>query len=86
MNENKRSEYRRQHGLFHEQHYALKYAFESLEPDLESTNKADLVQQSKKLRHLEKEILRKGKASAEAAALLVHSKKAQAIWCIKEEN
>jgi len=33
-----------------------------------------------------KEILRKDKALAEAAALLVLSKKAQAIWGTKEED
>jgi len=41
-----------------------------------------LAQQRKKLKQLEKEILRKDKALAEAAALLVLSKKAQAIWVL----
>jgi transposase-like protein len=75
MNEAQRSEYCRQHGLYPEQLDAWKAAFESLEPDSEPASKADLAQQRKKLRHLEKEILRKDKALAEAAALLVLSKK-----------
>jgi len=86
MNEVQRSEYCRQHGLYPEQLDAWKAAFESLEPDSEPASKADLAQQRKKLRHLEKEILRKDKALAEAAALLVLSKKAQAIWGTKEED
>ena len=86
MNEAQRSEYCRQHGLYPEQLDAWKAAFESVEPDSEPASKADLAQQRKKLRHLEKEILRKDTALAEAAALLVLSKKAQAIWGTKEED
>ena len=86
MNESQRSEYCRQHGLYPEQLDAWKVAFESLEADSEPASKADLAQQRKKLKQLEKEILRKDKALAEAAALLVLSKKAQAIWGTKEED
>ena len=40
----------------------------------------------KRIRQLEKELHRKEKALAEAAALLVLRKKAQAIWGDKEED
>jgi len=86
MNEAQRSEYCREHGLYPEQLDAWKAAFEAQDTDSEPASKADLAQQRKKLRHLEKEILRKDKALAEAAALLVLSKKAQAIWGTKEED
>jgi transposase len=69
MNEAQRSEYCHQYGLYPEQLDAWKAAFESLESDSEPASKADLVQQRKKPRHLEKEILRKDKALAEAAGL-----------------
>jgi transposase len=74
-NDAQRSEYCRQHGLYPEQLDAWKAAFESLEPDSEPASKADLAQQRKKLKQLKKEILRKDKPLAEAAALLVLSKK-----------
>ena len=40
----------------------------------------------KRIRELEKELHRKEKALAEAAALLIHRKKAAAIWGEKEEE
>ncbi len=42
--------------------------------------KAKSSQQARRLRELEKELRRKDKALAEAAALLILKKKAQAIW------
>lgn len=43
-------------------------------------------QQQKRIKELEKELTRKDKALAEAAALLVLSKKAQAIWGRTEDE
>lgn len=50
------------------------------------TTKAELAAERKKSRALEKELLRKEKALAEAAALLTLSKKAQAIWGTNEDD
>ena len=86
MNEAQRAEYCRQRGLYPEQLDAWKAAFESLELGSEPASKAEVAQQRKENKRLEREILRKDKALAEAAALLVLSKKAQAIWGTKEED
>jgi transposase len=72
--------------LYPEQLEAWKSAFESLELGSEPESKAEVAQQRKENKRLEREILRKDKALAEAAALLVLSKKAQAIWGTKEED
>jgi transposase len=61
-------------------------AFESLKLGAEPASKAEVAQQRKENKRLDREILRKDKALAEAAALLVLSKKAQAIWGSKEED
>ncbi len=42
--------------------------------------------ESKKIRQLERELLRKDKALAETAALLVLKKKAQAIWGDEDDD
>jgi DNA-binding transcriptional regulator YdaS (Cro superfamily) len=42
--------------------------------------------EAKKVRHLERELLRKDKALAEAAALLVLKKKARAIWGDEDDD
>lgn len=80
MNEVERSEYCRQHGLYPEQVDAWKAAFEATDAIGEPISKAELVSERKKNKQLEKELRRKEKALAEAASLLVLSKKAQAIW------
>jgi transposase-like protein len=86
MNEAERSEYCRQHGLYPEQIDAWKAAFEAMEADETPVSKGDLAKERKKSRQLEKELRRKEKALAEAAALLTLSKKAQAIWGTNEED
>jgi hypothetical protein len=48
--------------------------------------KKEISREKKKGKELEKELKRKEKALAEAAALLVLQKKAQAIWGDKEED
>ena len=57
-----------------------------LDSDAPPLSKAALAGQRKELKQPQKEILRKDKALAEAAALLVLSKKAQAIWSTKKED
>jgi transposase-like protein len=86
MNEFERSEYCRECGLYPEQLDAWKAAFEALDTDAVPANKHELALQRKELKALQREIQRKDKALAEAAALLVLTKKAQAIWGIKEES
>lgn len=87
MNEAERSEYCRKHGLYPEQIEAWKTAFEASEvAEGSPASKADLAAERKKSRVLEKELRRKEKALAEAAALLTLSKKAQAIWGTSEED
>ncbi len=87
MNEAERSEYCRKHGLYPEQIEAWKTAFETAEAlEAAPTAKAELAAERKKSRALEKELRRKEKALAEAAALLTLSKKAQAIWGTNEDD
>lgn len=86
MNEFERSEYCRERGLYPEQLDAWKAAFEAIDTDAVPANKHELALQRKEVKALQKEIHRKDKALAEAAALLVLTKKVQAIWDIKEES
>jgi predicted NAD-dependent protein-ADP-ribosyltransferase YbiA (DUF1768 family) len=58
---------------------------ETLRP-LSAEERRELQQERKKTRKLEKELKRKEKALAEAAALLVLQKKAQAIWGDGEDD
>lgn len=80
MNEAERSTYCREHGLYVEQLDAWKMAFESSEATDGPTERAELARERKKNRELAKELHRKERALAEAAALLTLSKKARAIW------
>lgn len=86
MNEAQRAEYCREHGLYVEQLEAWKLAFEALDTSEQPSSKAELSAQRQKIRQLEKDLTRKDKALAETAALLVLSKKVQAIWGSKEED
>lgn len=84
MNQAERSEYCREHGLYPEQLIAWKQEFETVGKPASSSS--ELAAERKKTKKLEKEIRRKDKALAEAAALLVLQKKAQAIWGVNEED
>lgn len=85
MNEAERSTYCRERGLYVEQLDAWKAAFEQAEGTGAVISPAMLAAERKKMRALEKELQRKERALAEAAALLVLSKKAQAIWGTDED-
>lgn len=85
MNEAERSIYCRERGLYVEQLDAWKAAFEQAEGTGAVISPAMLAAERKKTRALEKELQRKEKALAEAAALLMLSKKAQAIWGTDED-
>lgn len=88
MNEIELSEYCRHRGLYVEQIAQWKMAALSGYQHRQTTEKekARSRQDDKKqIRNLEKELRRKDKALAETAALLVLSKKCEAIWG-EEEN
>lgn len=85
MNEAERSTYCREHGLYVEQLDAWKQAFEAMDEAGAPANHAELAAVRKQHRQLEKELYRKEKALAEAAALLTLSKKARAIWGTDED-
>lgn len=89
LNEAELSEYCRRKGLFIEQIAAWRTACQ--EANAHSVDRArDQREQSKtdrkRIKQLEKELLRKEKALAEAAALIILRKKAQAIWGDPEED
>ena len=60
-------------------------AFESMDDAGPRKSRSNTAQERKSLAKLQKELERKDKALAEAAALLVLSKKAQAIWGVDGE-
>jgi transposase len=86
MNEAERSAYCREYGLYPEQLDAWKAVFESTDAVDEPVTKAAIAAERKKVKQLERELRRKEKALAETAALLILSKKAHAIWGVKEED
>jgi transposase-like protein len=89
LNEEQLAEYCRKKGLYVEQVMRWREAAiagaETLRP-LSAEERRELQQERKKTRKLEKELKRKEKALAEAAALLVLQKKAQAIWGDGEDD
>ena len=89
MNETELAEYARKKGLYVEQIKAWKDACMNanggVAKEAAKLNR-ELKDSEKERKKLEKEIQRKEKALAEAAALLVLSKKANAIWGDQEEE
>jgi len=89
LNQAELSEYCRSKGLFAEQIAQWKQDFiaGSAQPAQErKMNSITQKEDKKRIKRLESELNRKEKALAEAAALLVLSKKAQAIWGEAEED
>ena len=81
LNEAERGEYCRQRGLYPEQLQAWRRACEQANADKTASRpKHGDAAAPRRIRELERELRRKEKALAEAAALLVLRKKAQAIW------
>lgn len=78
--------YLRKEGLFSNQLVEWKSEFLSsmINPRKQKNPKKD--DRDKKIKVLEREILRKDRALAEAAALLILQKKAQLLWGIKDED
>ena len=83
MSESQIGEYCRTQGLYPEQIQRWKQACQSAN-DWDSSQRSDLVKQQrydkKKIKDLERDLQRKEKALAEAAALLILQKKVRAIW------
>ncbi len=89
LSEAELGEYCRKRGLYPEQIRAWRAACEQANDwDREQQRQLKASQQAdqKRLRELERELQRKEKALAEAAALLVLRKKAQAIWGDREDD
>lgn len=83
------SEYCRRKGLFPEQIEAWREMCATANASARQKSKGgqeEAKQDKKRIRQLEKELMRKEKALAEAAALLILRKKVQAIWGDKEED
>jgi transposase-like protein len=89
LNEADLAEYCRRKGLFIEQIAAWRTACQEANAHTADRNREQREQSKgdrKRIKQLEKELLRKEKALAEAAALIILRKKAQAIWGDPEED
>ncbi|HCO18703.1 MAG TPA: hypothetical protein DIT39_03720 [Tissierellales bacterium] len=86
LNNHELSEYCRRKGIYAEEIEAWKKAFITGETAEESKVKKELKDSQAELKLTKKELERKEKALAEAAALLVLKKKMQAIWSSDEED
>ena len=86
LNNHDLSEYCRCKGMYAEEIESWKNAFVSGETDEQSKLKQEFKDSQAELKYTKKELDRKEKALAEAAALLVLKKKMQAIWSSDEED
>ena len=88
LTEEKRGEFLRKNGLYKENIAEWKKQIvEALTPSKKNVHdKAELIVEQKKIKELERELRRKDKALAEAAALLILKKKADLIWGTREEE
>ena len=89
LNEAELAEYCRRKGLFIEQIATWRAACQDANAHTADRNREQREQSKgdrKRIKQLEKELLRKDKALAEAAALIILRKKAQAIWGDPEED
>lgn len=86
LSEAELGEYCRKKGLYVEQVRAWRQACEEANaPAGERVSPAQRAQEKKRTRELEKELQRKEKALAETAALLVLSRKLEALWHRNED-
>lgn len=87
MNETELSEYCRRRGLYREQLSAWRMACERAN-DRDRSAARQIARETKddrkRIQQLERELMRKEKALAEAAALMILRKKADAIWGQRE--
>lgn len=87
LGEESRGEFLRKHGLFEEtlQKWRKAVLDGSIEKFTEGIARKHLSETKKELEKAQKELRRKEKALAEAAALLILKKKAEALWGEDEE-
>ncbi len=88
LNEAELASYCRKRGLFPDQIRSWRHACEkaNARPEERGSELREAAQADKKrIKELEREILRKDKALAETAALIILRKKAQAIWGGEDE-
>ena len=80
------SSYCREHGIYphHLEQWEAGFVSENQAPETKSRNEQKKLRQE--IKNLKRELNRKEKALCEAAALLVLSKKCQAIWGEQEED
>ena len=87
LNELELGEYCRRKGLYPEQIANWKKDFiQGSSPAASKNEREQLQQQAKTIKQLQRELNRKDKALAEAAALLVLEKKVQALWGDQEDE
>jgi len=86
LNNHDLSEYCRRKGIYAEEIEAWKKAMISGETNEQSQINQELKDKTSELKRIQKELDRKEKALAEAAALLVLEKKIKAIWNSDEED
>jgi transposase-like protein len=89
LNEEETAEYCRRKGIYPDQLKAWRHACEAANDwDKQASIKLKSEQKTnrKRIKDLEKDLQRKEKALAEAAALLVLQKKVQAIWADPEDE
>lgn len=89
MNETELAEYCRKKGLYKEQIDSWRNScLNANDREINQTKQLnqELKEEKKRAKTLEKDLLKKEKALAEAAALLLLRKKAQAIWGDQEEE
>ena len=89
LNETELAEYCRRKGLYVEQILAWRIACEQANASTDTQTKVSREQgkqAAKRIKQLERELQRKESALAEAAALLILRKKADAIWGTGEED
>jgi transposase len=87
LNELELGEYCRRKGFYPEQIAGWRKTFiQGSGPEAGKSERAQLQRQAKTIKQLQSELHRKDKALAEAAALLVLGKKAQALWGESEDE
>lgn len=89
MNETELAEYCRGKGLFVEQVATWRKACAEAnvpQAPLSRQEREQTTRDRKRIKELERDLLRKEKALAEAAALIILRKKAQAIWGPREDD
>ncbi len=89
MNEAELSEYCRKRGIYREQIAAWQQTCKKANAtagEVEKSQRSVVREEKKKVKVLSRELRRKDKALAEAAALLILKKKADALWGEHEEE